>query len=115
MIQDAALAGKHIFTEKVMALTVRECEQIAAAVRKAKSVIQLWMWGGPPQLDTFDPKPQAGEAYSGPLRKPLQTNVPGIQIAETLPLLAKPHLLGGGVAGGHVGRCVSGPRPGGTA
>ncbi|MBN1342280.1 MAG: Gfo/Idh/MocA family oxidoreductase [Phycisphaerae bacterium] len=31
----AAEAGKHIFTEKVMALTVRECNQIAAAVRKA--------------------------------------------------------------------------------
>jgi hypothetical protein len=60
------------------------------AVRaKAKSVILLWMNGGPPQMDTFDPKPQAGEAYTGPLRKPLQTNVPGIQIAETLPLLAK--------------------------
>jgi hypothetical protein len=56
---------------------------------KAKSVILLWMNGGPPHLDTFDPKPLAGEAYTGPLRKPLATNVPGIQIAETLPLLAK--------------------------
>ena len=31
----AAKAGKHIFTEKVMALTVRECEEIAQAVREA--------------------------------------------------------------------------------
>src|ERR1039458_3756410 len=27
---------------------------------KAKSVIQIWMWGGPSHLDTFDPKPAAG-------------------------------------------------------
>jgi len=33
---------------------------------KAKSVIQLWMAGGPTQTDTFDPKAQAGEDYSGP-------------------------------------------------
>ena len=38
---------------------------------KAKSVIHLWMGGGPPQTDTFDPKPEAGEAYCGPLRKPV--------------------------------------------
>ena len=28
---------------------------------KAKSVIQIWMWGGPAHLDTFDPKPDAGK------------------------------------------------------
>jgi hypothetical protein len=27
---------------------------------KARSVIQIWLWGGPPHLDTFDPKPEAG-------------------------------------------------------
>lgn len=56
---------------------------------KAKSVIQLWMGGGPAHLDTFDPKPKAGADYCGPYKNPLQTNVPGIQICETLPLLAK--------------------------
>ena len=56
---------------------------------KAKSVIQLWMGGGPPQTDTFDPKPEAGEEYCGPLKKPLNTNVPGMRISELLPLLAK--------------------------
>ena len=56
---------------------------------KAKSVIQIWLAGGPPHLDTFDPKPGAGEAYCGPLRKPLSTNVPGIQIGELLPKLAQ--------------------------
>jgi len=37
---------------------------------KAKSVIQIWMWGGPSHLDTFDPKPDAGYDYCGPFDKP---------------------------------------------
>jgi uncharacterized protein (DUF1501 family) len=62
-----------------------------AAVRpaKAKSVIQVWMWGGPPHLDTFDPKPEAGNDYCGPLTNPIATNVSGVRICELLPLLAK--------------------------
>ena len=52
-------------------------------------VIQIWMWGGPPHLDTFDPKPAAGYDYCGPFEKPIATNVAGIQINELLPLLAK--------------------------
>lgn len=56
---------------------------------KAKSVIQIWMWGGPTHLDTFDPKPGAGYDYCGPYKKPVSTNVDGIQICEMLPLLAK--------------------------
>lgn len=55
----------------------------------AKSVIQIWMWGGPAHLDTFDPKPQAGSDYCGPLNKPINTNADGIRICEKLPLLAK--------------------------
>ena len=56
---------------------------------KAKAVIQIWMWGGPSHLDTFDPKPAAGYDYCGPLDKPIATNVDGIIIGELLPLLAK--------------------------
>ena len=55
----------------------------------AKSVIQIWMWGGPSHLDTFDPKPDAGYDYCGPLKSPIKTNVGGITISETLPMLAK--------------------------
>jgi uncharacterized protein (DUF1501 family) len=55
----------------------------------AKSVIQIWMWGGPCHLDTFDPKPDAGNDYTGPLTSPIATNVDGIRICELLPLLAK--------------------------
>jgi hypothetical protein len=60
-----------------------------APTPKAKSVIQLWMNGGPPHLDTFDPKPQAPDDYTGPLRRAIATNADGIQINATLPLLAK--------------------------
>ncbi len=56
---------------------------------KASAVIQIWMWGGPSHLDTFDPKPEAGYDYCGPLNKPIATNVDGIRIGELLPQLAK--------------------------
>ena len=56
---------------------------------KAKAVIQLWMAGGPTHIDTFDPKPSAGVDYSGPYRKPIETNVKGIRIGQMLPKLAK--------------------------
>ena len=56
---------------------------------KAKSVIQIWMWGGPCHIDTFDPKPNAGYDYCGPLNKPIAANADGVQICELLPLLAQ--------------------------
>ncbi|MBN2211462.1 MAG: DUF1501 domain-containing protein [Sedimentisphaerales bacterium] len=56
---------------------------------QAKSVIQIWMWGGPSHLDTFDPKPNAGYDYCGPFDKVIATNVDGIYINAMLPLLAK--------------------------
>jgi hypothetical protein len=56
---------------------------------KAKSIIQFFMVGGPTHLDTWDPKPEAGEEYCGPLKSPVETNVSGIRISELLPLSAK--------------------------
>jgi|SRR3989339_1426460 len=56
---------------------------------KAKSVIQVWLWGGSCHLDTFDPKPDAGQDITGPLNHPIETNVKGIYIGELLPELAK--------------------------
>ncbi len=61
----------------------------APPVAKAKAVIQIWLWGGPCHIDTFDPKPEAGGDYCGPLDKPIETNISGIRIGELLPLLAK--------------------------
>jgi len=61
----------------------------AARPAKARAVIQIWLWGGPAHLDTFDPKPEAGRDYCGEFSKPIPTNVDGIVINELLPLLAK--------------------------
>ncbi len=61
----------------------------AARAARAKAVIQIWMWGGPSHLDTFDPKPEAGYDYCGPLASPIATNVDGIVIGELLPMLAR--------------------------
>ena len=55
----------------------------------AKAVIQIWMWGGPCHLDTFDPKPAAGSDYCGPLNAPIATAVDGVRIGQLLPQLAK--------------------------
>jgi hypothetical protein len=70
-------------------LSLRALAAAPTAQAKAKSVIQIWMWGGPAHLDTFDPKPEAGSDYCGPLDKPIETNVAGIRICELMPLLAK--------------------------
>ncbi|AWI10108.1 DUF1501 domain-containing protein [Ereboglobus luteus] len=60
-----------------------------ASNARAKAVIQLFLFGGPSHIDTFDPKPQASTDITGPWRKTAATNVDGIQIGELLPLSAK--------------------------
>ena len=61
----------------------------AAIKPRAKAVIQIWLWGGPSHLDTFDPKPEAGTDYSGAFVDPIETNVSGMRINQLLPQLAK--------------------------
>lgn len=62
---------------------------VTSAKAKAKSVILVWMWGGPSHLDTFDPKQPAGYDYYGAFNAPIPTNVNGLVINELLPELAK--------------------------
>ncbi|TMQ34669.1 MAG: DUF1501 domain-containing protein [Planctomycetota bacterium] len=59
-----------------------------ASAPRAQRCLQLFMWGGPSQLETFDLKPQAPVGVRGVFR-PAATNVPGTQICEHLPLLAQ--------------------------
>ncbi|MBI5769093.1 MAG: DUF1501 domain-containing protein [Verrucomicrobia bacterium] len=56
---------------------------------KARSVIQIFLWGGMSHIDTWDPKPDAGYDYMGEFAKAIPTNVDGIQIGELFPQLAK--------------------------
>src|SRR5262245_19038166 len=58
-----------------------------ATFGRAKNIIYLWLQGGPPQHETFDPKPQALDSIRGEF-KPIATNVPGIQFCELLPRTA---------------------------
>ncbi len=55
---------------------------------RGKSMILLWLWGGPSHMETFDLKPDAPSEYRGEFR-PIPTNVPGIEISEHLPRLAQ--------------------------
>ncbi len=55
---------------------------------KARSCIMLFMLGGPPQHDTWDPKPEAPVEIRGDL-KPIESNVPGILVNELMPNVAK--------------------------
>jgi hypothetical protein len=53
-----------------------------------KSIIMLWLWGGPSHMETFDLKPDAPREYRGEFR-PIPTKVPGLEISEHLPLTAR--------------------------
>ena len=54
--------------------------------KKQKRVILFWLAGGASQLETWDPKP--GASTGGPFRA-ISTDVPGIQISELMPEMAK--------------------------
>lgn len=59
-----------------------------ATEAKAKSMIVIWLGGGPPHIDMFDMKPDAPAEIRGEF-KPIRTNVPGLDICELMPELAR--------------------------
>jgi RNA polymerase sigma factor (sigma-70 family) len=76
-----------VFRKKTVQPSECEQDQPKPKLEQAKQprrCIIIWMNGGPSQIDTFDPK--AGKIA---LFKAIDTNVKGLQFAETLPLLAK--------------------------
>src|SRR6476660_6571316 len=54
---------------------------------RPKSVINIFLGGGPPHQDMWDLKPEAPAEIRGEF-KPIATNVPGIEICEVFPKLA---------------------------
>ncbi len=60
----------------------------AAPTSSDKACIQIFLVGGPSQLDTWDLKPDAPADVRGPFR-PIRTNVPGIDICEHFPRMAR--------------------------
>jgi hypothetical protein len=65
-----------------------ESHRTGVLAARAKSCILLYMDGGPSQLDMWDMKPDAPAEIRGPFQ-PIATSVPGLQICEHLPLVAR--------------------------
>ena len=55
---------------------------------RAKSVILIYLQGGPSHIDIWDPKPDAPQNIRGEF-KPIPTVVPGVTVSETMPKLAR--------------------------
>jgi hypothetical protein len=62
-------------------------QEAAPSTGTARSVLLLWLWGGPAQLDTWDPKPNAPLEFRGPFDA-IATRIPGTRIGELFPQLA---------------------------
>ncbi|WP_168219013.1 DUF1501 domain-containing protein [Limnoglobus roseus] len=72
----------------VTAATVTTAPATAAVpTGRAKSCIFLMLTGGPSQLDTWDPKPNAPSDIRGPF-SPIRTTVPGLHLSELFPKMA---------------------------
>ncbi len=69
-------------------LRARAARQSSLPQARAKAVILLWLWGGPSQLDTFDPKPHATLDYRGPFGT-TGTRITGVRFCELFPQLAR--------------------------
>ena len=64
-----------------------QAAQEAQKKGRVKSVILLWLWGGPSHIDTIDPKPDAPMEYRGPFGT-IPTRTPGMHFSEMLPRMA---------------------------
>ena len=65
-----------------------QAEQASAGRATGKSIINIYLAGGPTHLDTFDLKPTAAREFRGEFQ-PIPTNVPGMQICELMPKLSQ--------------------------
>ena len=60
---------------------------MASGLGRARSCILIFQWGGPSQLDTWDPKPDAPAEIRGEFGT-IATSLPGVRISEHFPHLA---------------------------
>ncbi len=65
-----------------------QAEESLAQRATGKSIINIYLAGGPTHLDTFDLKPTAAREFRGEFQ-PIPTNVPGMQICELMPKLSQ--------------------------
>ena len=69
------------------AMSLPELVRAQQQKKKETSLIFVWLAGGPPQMDTYDMKPDAPAEIRGEF-KPIASNVPGIQVCELMPKTA---------------------------
>src|SRR5262249_55978661 len=80
----AGLAGIAGLTVPNLLRTRAEAAAVGHSLKGAKSVILLWMAGGPSQIDTWDPKPSRPPENRGPFGV-VRTRLPGVLVCEHLP------------------------------
>lgn len=81
ILQAGALGLAGMTWPQLLQSQARGGEAEGPAFGRAKQCILLFMWGGPSQIDTFDPKPQAPTEVRGPFAT-IPTNVPGIEFSQ---------------------------------
>ena len=84
----AGLAGMAGLSLPSLLKARAEAKQAGRKMGGHKSVILLWMCGGPSHIDTLDPKPHLPENKRGPFST-IPTTLPGVHVCEHLPKYAK--------------------------
>jgi uncharacterized protein DUF1501 len=69
-------------------LRIQAAQAAAGAPKKQTACILVWLDGGPPQHETYDPKPEAPAEYRGAYNA-IDTSVPGLRLCELMPEQAK--------------------------
>lgn len=87
VLQVGGLSFAGLTLAEVLRLRASAAPSSARGAERAKSVILIWMRGGPSHIDSFDMKPNAPAEVRGEFH-PIPTNISGIQICEHTPLLA---------------------------
>lgn len=81
-------AGTGLLGVSLPAVLAAESQGLTIPTARARSVLFVFLYGGPSQLETFDMKPDAPSGFRGPFR-PIDSRTPGLRICEHLPRLAQ--------------------------
>lgn len=85
---NSCIVGGGISLPAMLQLQSLSAQTNPNAIRKARSCIIVYCWGGMSHHETWDPKPEAAREIRGEFL-PISTATPGIQIGEHMPLLAQ--------------------------
>ena len=88
LLQVGGLSFLGLNSAGLQLLRAAEKEQSSSAKYRRNSCVFIFLFGGPSHIDLWDMKPEAPVSIRGEFH-PVDTNVPGIQLCEHLPLLSK--------------------------